>query len=90
MTDRFGVLYSWYHVSHRKELGQMYEEDAGISLGGEVLAPQTDSHVIEAYYGIDVVPGVMVQPQFQYMIRPGETSRRPDAALVGLKVIANL
>ncbi|BCI68571.1 carbohydrate porin [Acetobacter aceti] len=90
VTDRFGVLYSWYHVSHRKELGQMYEEDAGISLGGEVLAPQTDSHVIEAYYGIDVVPGVMVQPEFQYMIRPGETSRRPDAALVGLKVIANL
>ncbi|WP_395495604.1 carbohydrate porin [Acetobacter sp. KSO5] len=90
LTDRLGILYSWYHVSHRKELGQMYAQDAGLSLGAQVLAPQTDSHVIEAYYAIDVVPGVLVQPEFQYMIRPGETSRRPDAALVGLKVIANL
>lgn len=90
VTDRLGILYSWYHVSHRKELGQMYAQDAGLSLGAQVLAPQTDSHVIEAYYAIDAVPGVLVQPEFQYMIRPGETSRRPDAALVGLKVIANL
>lgn len=90
VTDRLGILYSWYHVSHRKELGQMYARDAGLSLGAQVLAPQTDSHVIEAYYAIDAVPGVLVQPEFQYMIRPGETSRRPDAALVGLKVIANL
>lgn len=90
VTDRLGILYSWYHVSHRKELGQMLARDAGLSLGAQVLAPQTDSHVIEAYYAIDAFPGVLIQPQFQYMIRPGETSHIPDAALVGLKVIANL
>ncbi|WP_415435112.1 carbohydrate porin [Acetobacter orientalis] len=90
INDRLGILYSWYHVSHRKELGQMMARDAGLSLGAQVLAPQTDSHVIEAYYAIDAFPGIVVQPEFQYMIRPGETSHIPDAALVGLKVISNL
>lgn len=88
--DRLGILYSWYHVSHRKELGQMYALAAGYSLGAQVLAPQTDSHVIEAYYAIDAVPGILVQPEFQYMIRPNENGRTPDAALVGLKVIGSL
>jgi porin len=90
LTDRLGILYSWYHVSDRKQLGQMYALDAGMSLGAQVRGPQTDSHVIEAYYAIDAMPGVTVQPEFEYMIRPGETSHIPDAALVGLKVIANL
>jgi porin len=88
--DRLGVLYSWYKVSNRKRLGQIYAVDSGISLGQQVLAPQTSSHVIEAYYAIDALPGLVVQPEFEYMIRPGETSRRPDAALIGLKVIAAL
>nr|WP_242008518.1 carbohydrate porin [Acetobacter ghanensis] len=90
LTDRLGIMYSWYHVSDRKRLGQTYALDAGLSLGSQVRGPQTDSHVIEAYYAIDAVPGVTVQPEFEYMVRPGETSHIPDAALVGLKVIANL
>jgi porin len=90
LTDRLGILYSWYHVSDRKRLGQMYALDAGMPLGAQVRGLQTDSHVIEAYYAIDAMPGVTVQPEFEYMIRPGETSHIPDAALVGLKVIANL
>ncbi|MCW4591257.1 carbohydrate porin [Gluconacetobacter entanii] len=90
MTDRLGIMYSWYHVSHRKEEGQVLIQDAGYSLGSAVRAPQTSSHIIEAYYAIDAAPGVLVQPEFEYMIHPGETHHIPNAALVGLKVIANL
>ena len=89
-TDRLGILYSWYHVSDRKREGQTIAQDAGLSLGRQVTGPQTDSHVIEAYYGIDTCPGLLIQPEFQYMIRPGETGHIPDAAVVGLKVVASL
>ncbi|QOF94339.1 carbohydrate porin [Novacetimonas hansenii] len=90
MTDRLGIMYSWYHVSHRKEEGQTMIQNAGYSLGTAVRGPQTSSHIIEAYYAIDAAPGVLVQPEFEYMIHPGETRHIPNAALVGLKVIANL
>ena len=88
-TDRFGVLWSWYHVSDRLRLNQMYLIDSRQSLGASVLAPQTSSHVIEAYYSIDVMPGLQLQPEFDYMIRPGETTKTPDATLLGMKIIAN-
>ncbi|MBB2166968.1 carbohydrate porin [Gluconacetobacter aggeris] len=88
--DRLGILYSWYHVSDRKRQGQVIAQDAGLSLGSQVRGPQTNSQVIEAYYGIDTCPGLVIQPEFQYMIHPGETSHIPNAALVGLKVAASL
>jgi porin len=87
-TDRFGVLYSWYKVSDRRRESQMIAQDMGLPLG--VRGVQNDSHVIEAYYGIDVLPGLLIQPEFQYMIHPGETHNIPNSAAMGLKVIANL
>lgn len=88
-TDRFGVLWTYYKVSKRLQLNQTYMVDTGQSLGAAVLAPQSSSHVIEAYYGIDVMPGLQLQPEFDYMIRPGETSKTPNATLLGMKIIAN-
>ncbi|MCE2574277.1 carbohydrate porin [Komagataeibacter sp. FNDCR2] len=90
VTDRLGIMYSWYHVSDRKAAGQILRYDAGYSLGTAVRGPQTNSQIIEAYYAIDATPGILVQPEFEYMIHPGETRHIPDAALVGLKLIANL
>lgn len=62
---------------------QILRYDAGYSLGTSVRGPQTNSHIIEAYYAIDATPGILVQPEFEYMIHPGETRHIPDAALVG-------
>nr|WP_231888242.1 carbohydrate porin [Acetobacter malorum] len=90
LTDRFGVLYSWYHVSHRRRLSQQLAQDAGLPLGSSIHGVQNSSHIIEAYYGIDAFPGILIQPEFQYMIHPGETHRIPNAAMAGLKLIANL
>lgn len=88
LTDRFGVLYSWYKVSDRRRESQMIAQDMNLSLG--VHGVQNDSHVIEAYYSIDALPGLIIQPEFQYMIHPGETHNIPNSAAMGLKVIANL
>ncbi|MCX2561526.1 carbohydrate porin [Acetobacter farinalis] len=90
VTDRFGVLYSWYHVSNRRRLSQQLAEDAGLPLGPSIHGVQRNSHIIEAYYAIDAFPGILIQPEFQYMIHPGETHRIPNATMAGLKLIANL
>lgn len=87
LTDRFGALYSWYHVSRRRRESQLIAQDAGLPLGAGV---QDNSHVIESYYAIDAAPGLLIQPSFQYMIHPGETHHIKDAAIIGLKLIANL
>lgn len=90
LTDRFGVLYSWYHVSRRRRDSQIIAQDAGLGLGPTLHGVQDNSHIIESYYAIDAFPGVLVQPTFQYMIHPGETHHIRNAAIVGLKLIANL
>jgi carbohydrate-selective porin OprB len=90
LTDRFGVLYSWYKVSRRRRDSEILAVDGGYSLGSTIRGIQNDSELIEAYYGIDATHGVLVQPEFQYLIHPGETHHIPNAALIGLKVIANL
>lgn len=90
LTDRLGVLYSWYHVSRRRRESQILAQDAGLSLGSTLHGVQNNSHIIEAYYAIDAFPGVLIQPTFQYMIHPGETHHIPDASIMGLKLIANL
>lgn len=88
--DRFGVMYSYYQMSSRLTYGQSLRQAAGLPMGAYVNGPQTHSAVLEAYYGIPVTPGLVVTPEFEYMMRPGETSVIPNAMLVGLKVIANL
>ncbi|WP_246789386.1 carbohydrate porin [Acetobacter nitrogenifigens] len=88
--DRLGVLYNYYRVSPRLEAGQRIREDAGFSLGATVAGPQKTTSVIEVNYGIDAMHGLLVQPEFEYVFRPGGTSRIPNAAVLGVKVIGIL
>lgn len=90
LLDRLGVLYTWYHFSNRNRKGQEAALAGGASLGEDIFAPQRTAHVIEAYYSIDTGIGITVAPEFEYMIHPGAAHVIPDAALVGLKVSANL
>lgn len=43
---------------------------------------------MEASYGIDVMPGLLVQPVLEYFINPGAAEDMPDAFVIGLKTIA--
>ena len=88
--DRLGVMYSYYQLSPRLAYGQRMREAAGVPLGPYINGPQTHSAILEAYYGIPVTPGLVITPEFEYMMRPGETSVIPNAILAGLKVIAAL
>ena len=42
--------------------------------------------VVEVTYQVDVMPGVMVQPDLQYFITPGTDPTISDAVVVGLRV----
>ncbi|MFT8897839.1 MAG: carbohydrate porin [Acetobacter sp.] len=88
--DRFGVMYSYYQISHNLTEGQRLRQMAGMSMGPYVNGPQTHAATLEAYYGIPVVPGLVMQPVFEYIMRPGETSVIPNAILGGLKILAAL
>jgi len=83
-------MYSYYQMSPAITLGQRLRQLAGMSMGAFVNGPQTHSAILEAYYGIPIHPGLVVQPEFEYMMRPGETSIIPNATLIGLKVLGNL
>ncbi|WP_124305597.1 carbohydrate porin [Acetobacter pasteurianus] len=90
MTDRLGMMFSWYKVSNRRRQSEQLALDGGYGLPSGVYGVQHSSDVIEAYYGIDALPGLLVQPEFQYMIHPGETHKIRNAGMMDLKVIANL
>ncbi|BCI66833.1 hypothetical protein AAJCM20276_14570 [Acetobacter aceti] len=83
-------MYSYYQISHNLTEGQRLRQMAGMSMGAYVNGPQTHAATLEAYYGIPVVPGLVMQPVFEYIMRPGETSVIPNAILGGLKILAAL
>lgn len=107
LRDRFGVMYSWYHLSDRRRDGQrVLLRDAAAnhlpaslvladaygtfgSLGPQVKAVQTGMSIFEAYYAIAAAPGILLQPTFLYQFKPGETHHIPDAAMIGIKAMAN-
>ncbi|MDG6094862.1 carbohydrate porin [Acetobacter sp. AN02] len=88
--DRFGFMYSYYQVSSALRRGQRLRQMAGMSMGAFVNDPQTHSETLEAYYGIPVIPGLIFQPVFEYMMHPGQTKKIPNATLAGLKILASL
>jgi len=61
----------------------------GDPLAGGALGVQTYAMVLEANYGIAVVPGLLIQPELECFMRPGGTSAVPNAFLIGLKVLAD-
>jgi porin len=89
--DRFGFAAAYMHISHHAR-----EADNAIqNLTGEPMPLQTFEAVVEAIYEAHVMPGLLVQPFFQYIIRPAGgvpnpynpprvTTRIGDAAVFGL------
>ena len=53
--------------------------------GFNAYGPQNTEQVAEINYAATVYRGVTLMPDFQYMIRPGATTRTPDAAILGFR-----
>lgn len=74
----FGVLYGGFSPALR---------DAQRAAG---LAEQDFEMVLEWSYVIQVTPWLQLQPDLQYVIRPGGTGDIPDALVVGAQIAVNL
>lgn len=53
------------------------------------VAVQRAEYVAELYYGAQLLQGLMVRPNLQYVHQPGGVAERSDIVLAGLKIVAS-
>ncbi len=87
--DSFGAMFHWIHTSGRLTTTQELEQASGQSLTsggfGPVYGLQNHEEVVELEYTAKVYRGVTVEPDFQYILRPGATGATRDAAVLGVR-----
>lgn len=92
--DSIGVLYQWFHMSRTSRRQQEVAYNAGKAFPqnqwGPVWGIQSHESVYELFYNAHMTPGISIQPDFQYINRPGATTRYHDAATFGLQFNALL
>jgi porin len=88
-NDQIGFGATYYDVSKGLTQTERLQASLGAPLAGGALGVQTHAEVFELNYGIQVSPGILVQPELEYFVRPGGTGAVPNAFLVGLKTHAD-
>ncbi|MFW7269289.1 carbohydrate porin [Gluconacetobacter sp. Hr-1-5] len=87
--DTIGISYGWLQMSRSATLQQEASQALGLPFQsnpwGPVYGVQTHENVYEAFYNINVVNCVSLQPDFQFIQRPGATSTIHDAAVMALQ-----
>jgi len=93
-NDSVGILYQRFNMSRAAMLQQETSQDLGLPFQsnqwGTPYGVQTHENVYELYYNFHAFRGVDVKPDFQYLNRPGATTRFPDAAVMLLQLNAVL
>ena len=82
--DQIGVAFTYYQVSPSLTRTESLEQEFGLPPTYQ-YGVQTHAMVVEANYNIPLYPGIQLQPEFEYFIRPGGVSSVPSAAVLGLK-----
>jgi len=91
-TDIFGAAFSYTRVSPFVSASQRLE--AGFS--EDKILVQNYEIMLEATYQAEIVQGLILQPDFQYVFHPGggaidplkpSAGRIPDAAIFGLRTV---
>ena len=87
--DSFGALFHYIRTSGRLTATQALEAALGRPLTsgnfGPVYGVQRHEEVVELQYTAHIYQGVTVEPDFQYIIRPGATNAVHDAAVLGVR-----
>jgi carbohydrate-selective porin OprB len=84
-NDQIGFGAVRYDVSKGLTRTEQLQASRGMPLAGGALGVQTHGEVLELNYAIVVSPAVLIQPEFEYFIRPGAAGAVPSSFLVGLK-----
>lgn len=92
--DSVGILYQWFHMGRtsrrQQEIAKAYNLPYMSNRWGPVWGIQSHENIYELFYNAHVAPGVSLQPDFQYINRPGATTLYHDAATLGLQLNAML
>ena len=83
--DAVGLLFMYDTVSGRLGAVQDLEISQGLPIGNGATGVQRREMIIETNYDIQVVRGINVEPDFQYVFRPNAQSTIKDAAVFGVK-----
>jgi porin len=90
--DNFGIAFAYANISNQ---ARAFDRDVGI-VEALTLPVRSYEAMIEAYYKFQIVPGLVVQPDFQYIWNPGgggllqpNGSKVENAAIGGIRVSVN-
>ena len=78
----FGVVYGSYSDDLRRA------EQVRVATSPSV-AVQNDEMTLELTYGYAVMPGLLLQPDLQFVINPGGNRAVPNALAIGMNVVVN-
>ncbi|GBQ71660.1 carbohydrate-selective porin B [Ameyamaea chiangmaiensis NBRC 103196] len=92
--DIIGISWNWLQMSRSSIL----QQEASVATGqpfqpnawGAVYGIQTHENIYELFYNVHVTRGLTLQPDFQFINRPGATTTFGDAAVFGLQFNAIL
>jgi porin len=82
--DQIGLAFTYYQISPSLSRTESLEQEFGLP-PTNATGVQGHGMVLEANYAIPVYRGVVVQPEFEYFIRPGAVSTVRNAVVLGLK-----
>ncbi len=93
--DTLGASFQWIEMSgaftRTEEIALEQGQSLPITIDGfgPAYGPQNTEQTVELTYIIHVFRGVTLQPDVQYIIRPGATTNTPDAAVLGFRTNVN-
>ena len=85
--DKWAVAYGYLHVNNRlSEAVQAYNELPTTTTGMPLLSSE---HTLAMLYKVQLLPYLSVQPELQYIYRPGANSDNSNALVAALKIRCN-
>ena len=83
--DGIGLLFLHYEISNQLNKVQKIEQAFARPISNQATGIQSHETIFELDYDIHLVPGVNLEPDFQYIIRPNAQSNIHNAAVLGFK-----
>lgn len=84
-TDEIGIGIGYGSLNDR-----LTDVQRMLVAAGRTTVVRTDEVMLEAYYGINIVPGFVLRPDFQVGFHPGGDHDKPTAYMTGFKTVITL
>jgi porin len=81
--DSVNLLFTYVSISPQLIAVQNVEQQYGLPLSDNATAVQSHEAILEVNYGIHLMRGITLRPDFQYVIRPNAQTSIRDAAVFG-------